>query len=242
MNLLRKHLSVANVLSCLALFVALSGAAYAATAARNSVTTKSIVRGAVTNAKLRNGAVTTRKLRNGAVTTGKLRKEAVVASKIALGNVGSAALADGGVRSVDLGGGVVTSSKLKDGAVTTAKLGGEAVDTGQIKNGAVTEAKLASSLLARVVKNVSYTSGVSGLGPSPNLKTATAECPSGPTPKQVVGGGARILGANTKVALIESAPKVDAAGNRTGWTASANELAEETEDWAIEAFAICAEL
>jgi len=61
------------------------------------------------------------------------------------------------------------------------------------------------------------------------------------TRKRVLGGGARIIGANTKIALIESMPKQDGAGNRVGWTAAANEVAEESGDWAVEAFAVCAE-
>lgn len=232
MNHLKKHLSFANVLSCVALFVALSGAAYAATTLGSR---------AVKTRNLANGAVTTTKLRNGAVTTAKLRNEAVIATKIALGNVGSTQLADGGVRSADLGGGVVTSAKLKDGAVTSAKIAGEAVGTAQLKDGAVTSAKLASSFLAQLVKNVSYPTATSVSDATTDLKTVTAECVPSATRKQVVGGGARIVGDNTKVALIESAPKLDAAGNRIGWTAAATEFDPTAGVWAIEVHAICAE-
>jgi hypothetical protein len=231
-NHLKKHLSFANVLSCVALFVALSGAAYAATTLGSK---------AVKTRNLANGAVTTKKLRNGAVTAAKLRKEAVIATKIALGNVGSTQLADGGVRSGDLGGGVVTSSKLKDGAVTSAKIAGEAVGTGQIKEGAVTGGKLAPALLAQLVKNVSYATSTSPSDNTTDPKTVTAECLPGPSRKQVVGGGARVLG-STKVALVESAPKLDPAGNRVGWSAAAKALeAPLAENWAIEVYAICAE-
>lgn len=242
MNHLKRHLSVANVLSCVALFVALSGAAYAAGAIGNK---------SVKTRHLGNGSVTTRKLRNGAVTAAKIRNGAVIGTKIATGAVGATQLADGSVRSIALGGGVVTTSKLKDKAVTGEKLAGNSVSsskltagaviTGHIQEGAVTRVKLAPNVLEPVVKYVSYVTGVSGLGPSPNLKTAAAECVPGATRKQVIGGGARILGANTKVALIESAPILDGAGNRVGWKVAANEFAEETEDWAVEAYAICAE-
>jgi hypothetical protein len=231
-KLIQKHLSVANVLSCLALFVALSATAVAASNLGNkSVKTKNLANSVVTTAKLRNLAVTAAKLGEGSVTSGKL--------------------ASGAVRSSALGGGVVTEAKLKNGAVTGAKLAGNSVDTakigagavvtGHIQEGAVTGAKLAPSLLGQLVKNVSYVTATSASGPSPNLKTVTAECIPSATRKQVVGGGARVLGANTKVALIESAPKLDAAGNRVGWTASANEFDEELGDWSIEAYAICAE-
>jgi len=106
---LSKHLSFANVMSCIALFLALGGAAYAA---KSKVKTKD----------LGNGVVTTPKLHNGAVTAPKLHNRSVISSKIAAGNVGTEALAKGAVRSEQLGGGVVTEGKIKAGAVSSSKL------------------------------------------------------------------------------------------------------------------------
>lgn len=106
---LRKHLSFANVMSCIALFLALGGAAYAA---KSKVKTKD----------LGNGVVTTPKLHNGAVTAPKLHNRSVISSKIAAGNVGTEALAKGAVRSEQLGGGVVTEGKIKAGSVSSSKL------------------------------------------------------------------------------------------------------------------------
>lgn len=51
---IRSKLSFANVVSMIALFVALSGGAYAAVAAKNSVTSKSIKKGAVKSVDLAN--------------------------------------------------------------------------------------------------------------------------------------------------------------------------------------------
>ena len=48
---MKKHLTPSTVISCIALFVALSGAAYAAGLAKNSVKTKNIANGAVTAAE-----------------------------------------------------------------------------------------------------------------------------------------------------------------------------------------------
>ena len=240
MKQLSKHLTFANAISCVALFVALSGAAYAAkaTLGNKAVKTRNLANGSVNTFKLRNGAVTALKLRNGAVT----------GPKIAPGAVGSTQIANGAVRSAALGGGVVTEGKLKNGAVseaklfnsavTNSKLGPNAVATGKIADGAVTSAKLASSLLAQLVRNVSYVSKASESNAN-DSKTATAECPSG---KQVTGGGALVLGANTNVVLSGSglAP-VNSDGKRTGWTASAREVAAEAGNWSVEAYAICAE-
>jgi len=237
-NFLKRQLSVANVLSLLALFAALSGIAYAAT---------TIPKKSVKTRHLGKGAVTTQKLRNGAVTSAKLRNGAVVGDKIAAGAVGSTQLGDGAVRSIDLGGGVVTSGKLKNGVVTTdklangavtnLKLGADAVTAGKLQDGAVTAAKLAPSFNAQLVKNVSFVTKASGIFPI-GFERLTAQCPAG---RQVVGGGALITGEPTKVLLVESGPAVDEGGKRTGWTAAAREIEDEAVDWTLEVTAICAE-
>ena len=62
---MRSRVTYANVVSSLALFVALGGTGYAALKLpANSVGSKQIKRKAVTNAKLRNNAVTSRKVRD----------------------------------------------------------------------------------------------------------------------------------------------------------------------------------
>lgn len=241
MKQLSKHLTFANAISCVALFVALSGAAYAATATlgKKSVKTRNLANGSVTTLKLKGGSVTNLKLRNGAVT----------GNKIAPGTIGSSLLANGSVRSEQLGGGVVTQGKLKNGAVNSEKLAGNAVggnqlaanavSNGKIQDGAVTGPKLASSLLAQLVKNVTYVGKASGAASETSPQSVTAECPAG---KQVVGGGAKpILGDAVKTPLLTSSlPFVNGEGKRTGWTASA-ETQEAGKTFAVEAVAICAE-
>jgi hypothetical protein len=238
---LSKHLTFANAISCVALFVALSGAAYAATTlGKQAVKTKNLANGSVTALKLRNGAVTNSKLRNGAVT----------GAKIASATIGSTQLANGAVRSGQLGGGVVTESKLKDGAVTGAKistnavtnskLGPEAVAAGKLAKEAVTGDKLSAVLLGQLVKGVSYATATSLSNEEPKPKSVTALCPAG---KQVTGGGARVIGAEAKtVAITESIPALNGENKRNGWTATAAEVGGAPgKSWAVEAFAICAE-
>jgi hypothetical protein len=61
----RKHLSYANVVASIALFVALGGGAYAATQLpKNSVGTKQLKKNAVTGKKLKKNAVTGKKVKN----------------------------------------------------------------------------------------------------------------------------------------------------------------------------------
>ncbi|HVW45821.1 MAG TPA: hypothetical protein VHA76_02115 [Solirubrobacterales bacterium] len=70
---LRDKLTYANVMATIAVFAALGGASYAATALpKNSVGTAQLRKGAVTGAKIGNGAVTTAKLAAGAVTGSKV--------------------------------------------------------------------------------------------------------------------------------------------------------------------------
>lgn len=138
LSVLRKHLSVANVLSCLALFVALSGVAYAATLGKNAVKTRNIAKGAVTAPKLRGGAVTTGKLAEEAVTRVKLAKSAVNTEKIA-GN-----------------------------AVQYGQLAKDAVGVSKILDGAVTESKISETVLNRIFKNLSYVTGKSDSNTNPS--------------------------------------------------------------------------
>jgi hypothetical protein len=249
---LNKHLTFANAISCIALFVALSGAAYAATTTlgKKSVKTQNLANGAVTTLKLKGGSVTNLKLRNGAVT----------GPKIGPGAVGSGAIASGAVRSAALGGGVVTEGKLKNGAVTaskiangavgtltlannavsTGKLAADSVTAGKIAAGAVSSTSLAPAFLAQLVRNVSYVGKASGAVSTTSPQSTTAECPAG---KQVVGGGARVVpGTAKEVATIESVPFVATGDKRTGWTAAAAKPeADATGTFAVEAVAICAE-
>lgn len=220
MKQLKRHLNVATVLSFAALFMALSGAAYAATAM--------LPKKSVKTAHLANGSVTTLKLRNGAVTNLKLRNGAVTGVKIAPATIGSSQLANGSVRSGQLGGGVVTEGKIKNGAVTANKIG----------DGAVTSGKLASSFLGQLVRNVTYESAT-GPTNTEQSKTITANCPTG---KLAIAGGVRLNGELAGVAVTGSTPSV-VGSQRTGWSGFAHESSGGPfDDWSIEAFVVCAEL
>ncbi len=241
MKQLSKHLTFANVISCIALFMALSGAAFAAktTLGNKAVKTKNLANGSVTALKLRGGSVTSLKLANGAVT----------GPKIGPGAVGSTQIANGAVRSAALGGGVVTEGKLKNGAVTEAKifnsavtnskLGPNVVATGKIQDGAVTSAKLSGAFLSQLVKNVTYETKTSTLTESETPKEATVECPSG---KVAIGGGTKVIGGTT-VAMTDSGPTPpNAQGKRIGWSGAAAEMVADAGNWSVEVYVVCAEL
>jgi hypothetical protein len=218
---LSKHLTFSNVIACTALFVAFSGAAVAAkaTLTKNQVKAKNIAKEAVTAPKLKNSAV----------ISAKLATNSVIAAKIASGSVTSGKLANGSVRSNTLGGGVVTEAKLKNAAVGNSKLG----------EGAVSSSKVSPTLLAQLLKNVTYVTETS-VNDSETSKSVTASCPTG---KQAIGGGVRINSpATVNVLPSESAPVTSAANVRVGWVAGGHEYAAEAGNWQVVAYAICAEL
>ncbi len=81
---IRRHLTYANVMSSIAVFLVLGGgAAYAAKK--------------ISGNQLRGGSVTTAKIKRGAITASKLRKGAVKANKISKGAVTNVKLANGAV-------------------------------------------------------------------------------------------------------------------------------------------------
>jgi hypothetical protein len=93
-----KHMTYANVMSSLAVFLVLGGgAAYAAKKIGSnelrgaSVTTAKIKRNAVTTAKIKPSAITTAKIAKGAVANGKLADGSVTVQKLAAGFVAPAA-------------------------------------------------------------------------------------------------------------------------------------------------------
>lgn len=93
MTHLRRRLSFANVVSLLALFVALGGGAYAAlTAPKNSVVSRSIKNGQVKASDLGANAVTAVKVKPGALGAAHLAPASVNTSEIADGTVGTADL------------------------------------------------------------------------------------------------------------------------------------------------------
>jgi hypothetical protein len=99
-NVIRKRLTYANVMSSLFVFLLLAGGT--AIAAKqlgkktvgakqlksNAVTTAKIKKAAVTKAKIKDGAIDGAKLADGSVTTTKLADGAVTAAKIAAGSTG----------------------------------------------------------------------------------------------------------------------------------------------------------
>ena len=106
---MRSRLSYANVVSTIALFLALTGGVvYAA----SKIATKDIQRQAVTGKKIAPEAVKNGKLADGAVKSGKLADAAVETGKLAAGAVETGKLADG----------AVGNAQVKDDSIQPEKL------------------------------------------------------------------------------------------------------------------------
>lgn len=229
MNLVKKHLTVANVLSLTALFVALAGSAYAAVKIGPSQ---------VKSVNLAKEAVTNPKLKKEAVTSGKLKNNGVEAADLATNSVINSKLKNGAVTVNKLGNESVWNSKIAKKAITSAKLGEEAVTAGKIGKESISAAKIQASLYDQLVRNVTYVNSVSVTNGEAN-KTASAICPIG---KEAIGGGVRLEGELLNVAVTGSTPYA-VGTSRTGWTGYAHESgAGPFGDWSIVAFAVCAEL
>jgi hypothetical protein len=114
MKEMKPRLSYANVVSTLALFIALTGAsAYAA----NKLANKS-----VGEPQLRPGAVTADKIRSNAVTAPKIKAAAIKEGKLAAGSVTAAKMALNSVASGPLAPNAVTNEKLAPDSVTGDKV------------------------------------------------------------------------------------------------------------------------
>jgi trimeric autotransporter adhesin len=218
-NTLKRHLSVANVLSIVAVFIALSATAVAATKlSAGQVKAVNIANEAVTNPKLKNLGVTSSKIANGTIVSGKLKGSAVTSGK--------------------LGKEAVTAAKIKKKAVGTNALAAESVTGGKIGPEAITAAKLSSSLYLQLIKNVTYVS-TSSVSDSEANKSATATCPAG---KQAIGGGVRLEGELAEVATTASYPVYNGSIHNA-WSGIAHETGPGTPtNWSVVAFAVCAEL
>jgi hypothetical protein len=117
---MRPKLTFANVISCLALFVALGGLAVAAGLPKNSVGTKQLKKNAVTALKIKDGAVGATKIQDGAVGAAKIQE------------------------------GAVGAAKIQDGAISAAKIQGRAITGAQIADGSLTGAQVNASTLGIV--------------------------------------------------------------------------------------------
>lgn len=129
MSKLRPTLSYSNVIATIALFLALTGTAWAALA-KNSVKSRNIAPGAVTSTKIGKDAVTSRKIGRRAVTARAIAPKAILPGAIGIGSVTSTALGTNSVIAAKIQNGNVTGPKIQASAVTTGKIAAKSITTG----------------------------------------------------------------------------------------------------------------
>jgi hypothetical protein len=128
MKWIRSHLSFANTISLIALFVALGGTSLAAvTLTKNSVGAKQIKKNAVRASEVKANAVGASELRSNSVKGGDI--------------------ADSGVGGADLSDNSVGAGELSDNSVGGGELADNSVGTGEVTNDALTATDIAGSSL-----------------------------------------------------------------------------------------------
>ena len=142
---LRPRLTFANVMSVIAVFIALGGASYAVTLAKNSVGAKQIKKNAVRGAEIKSHAV------GGA----EIKSDAVGGAEIGSGQVGSGEVAEGSLVGDDIADGTLGSADILDGSlgsgdVADNSLGPDDVNglqSGDIADGSLVEGDFAAGQL-----------------------------------------------------------------------------------------------
>jgi len=113
---IRNHLTFANVISMIALFVALGGASYAAvTLPKNSVGAKQIKKRAVRGKHINTNAVSASKIQGNSISSSKIADGTVFSADLADNSVGSGELADNSVGSSDVINGSLDEADLAPG-------------------------------------------------------------------------------------------------------------------------------
>jgi hypothetical protein len=209
--------SPALLISCLALFVSLTGSAFAAgVLGKNSVHSSQIANGSVRAIDLQRGAVRATKIAAGAVGADQLAPAAVGPGQLAPAAVGTGQLAEGAVQARQVGPhaltagtlapGAVGSPELRDHSIEEGDLAPESVGNAQLQQGSVTGAQLEGNFAPFSVGRT--------LNPGES-KTVTVECPN-----RGVAISAGLRSSPAGVRPLESA-QPDLAGPGRSWTIGA---------------------
>jgi len=235
---IRSKLSFANVVSMMALFIALSGIAWAASLPRDSVGAAQIKKDAVGASEIKKDAVSRSEVKRGAVSTDELKDGGVGAIDVTDGSLAGAEIADGTLALADLGPNSVDGSKVVEGSigggdVADGSLGGGDVAAGTFLGGKVT---------------VQFTQAAADLADGAEA-SYDVHCPEGQT---ALGGGQRgdatdsedtqVGSSRPIISTTNSGAPID-DGTFTGWRTSVlNPTGGTTTGLRPEVWVICAAL
>jgi len=130
-RLVRLRPSPSMIVALMALFVALSGASYAAMAI-NSVGAKQLKKNSVTAAKVKKGAVTGAKVKDGSLSGADLADGSVSGADVGDGSLSGADLGDGSVGQGDLASGSVNGSAVEDGSLSGADVRDDSIGSADV--------------------------------------------------------------------------------------------------------------
>jgi trimeric autotransporter adhesin len=173
------RLSPALVLSCVALFMALTGSALAVGVGKNTVRSPQIV----------DGTIRTIDLRDNSVAAGKIAPDAVDTTEIAENGVDSSDVAPDTLAAGDLAAASVASSEVADQSLTANDLGPDSVGSSELQAGSVRASELGAII------QVTDSAAIASAGNA----SASVACPAGTT---VISGGNTI--SDYRVALAGS--------------------------------------
>lgn len=146
MHRIRPHLSFANVVSSLALFVALGGGTAAALNGRNTVQSDDLGPGPQVRAEdVAKNAVNGLKVADNSLTGADLANNAVGGSEVAGNALNGLKIADNSLTLADLADNAVNGSKIVDGTVAGADLANNSVDGSKIVDDTVTKDEIADN-------------------------------------------------------------------------------------------------
>jgi hypothetical protein len=179
--------SPAMAISCVALFLALVGTAFAA-APKLAVRSAQIVDGTVRTIDLRDNAVSSPKIADATVSANDLgtdsvgsdeiAKDAVKSDEIAENAVASSEVAPDSLTAGDLGAASVTSSEVADQSLTQDDLGNDSVGSSELQAGSVRASELGP--IIQVSNSNPIAANTAG--------SVSVNCPAGTT---VISGGAQ---------------------------------------------------
>jgi hypothetical protein len=107
---LRNRMTYANVMSSIAVFMAMSGVAWAATLPKNSVGSTQIKSNAVTSKKIKTGQVAGSDVKDSGLTGTDVKDGGLAGADIADGGLNGADIANGGIAAADLAPGTIPPS------------------------------------------------------------------------------------------------------------------------------------
>ncbi|HEY8810537.1 MAG TPA: hypothetical protein VIM28_11010 [Solirubrobacterales bacterium] len=206
--------SPALVISCLALFLALAGSAFAAKTA--SVSSRQIVDGTVRTVDLRDNAVNSPKIANATVTADDLGPNSVGSDEIAKDAVNSDEIAENAVASSEVAPDSLTAGDLASNSVTSPEIADQTINSNDIGPNAVNADEL--SVVVQRTNSKSLAAGTNG--------SISVPCQAG---EQILSGGG--APSNFGVEMTSNAP----SGN--GWFYAASNKTATTQT--ITVYALC---